>query len=88
MTIVHDDPVTLIIYVTGDYTQLAPSLIRGVVIVRGAALIEGATDVSELVFDPDVTNLINAKIGPYRLSRGLRRIDSTEVGGELVQGAR
>jgi hypothetical protein len=79
---------TGIIYVTGNYTQLAPSLIRGVVIVRGAARIEGLTDVSELVFDPDVTNLINAKIGPYRLSRGLRRIDSTEVGGELEGGGR
>ncbi len=77
---------TGIIYVTGDYVQRAPSLVRGVVIVRGAARIEGSGDIAELVFDPDVTSLINGSIGPYRLSRGLRRIDSTGVGGELVTG--
>jgi hypothetical protein len=79
---------TGIIYVTGDYVQRAPSLVRGIVIVRGSARIEGSGDIAELVFDPDVTSLINGTIGPYRLSRGLRRIDSTDVGGELIGGSR
>ena len=66
--------------------QRAPSLVRGIVIVRGSALIEGASDIAELVFDADVTSIINGQIGPYRLSRGMRRVDSTDVGGELTGG--
>ena len=79
---------TGIIYVTGDYEQRAPSLVRGIVIVRGDALVQGSGDIAELVFDPDVTSLINGSVGPYRLSRGVRRIDSVEIGGELTGGTR
>ncbi len=72
---------TGIIYVTGNYVQRAPSLVRGTVIVLGTAEVRGSGDIAELVFEADVTNLINGEIGPYRLSRGLRRLDTSAVGG-------
>ena len=72
---------TGIIYVTGNYVQRAPSLIRGTVIVRGTADIRGSGDIAELVFEDDITDLINGEIGPYRLSRGMRRLDTLSVGG-------
>ncbi len=79
---------TGVIYVTGNYTQAAPSLVRGTVIVLGSVNVSGAGDISELQFDASVTSLLNGNIGPYRLSRGIRRLDSTGVGGEAIPEVR
>ncbi len=69
------------IYVTGNYTQRAPSLVRGTVIVQGVATVEGLGDYSEVVFDQAIIDALNLNVGPYRMMRALRRLDRAPRGG-------
>ena len=72
---------TGLVYVTGDYHQQAPSLVRGVVICQGRARVLGGGDLSELVYDPSVVDQLMTQMGRYRMSRATRRLDRRGVGG-------
>lgn len=69
-----------LIYVTGDYVQESPSLVRGVVIVAGAATVTGVGDRAELVYDGNIVTELMQKSGQYRLARATRRVDRDVMG--------
>ncbi len=58
-----------LIYVTGDYTQNAPSQISGSIISQGAISIRGTGDFSEVFYDEPVLTQIRRHMGQYRFAR-------------------
>ena len=58
-----------LIFVTGNYTQKSPSLISGTVMVMGNTTIEGSLDISEIMYDQDIMDIVRQKLGQYRAAR-------------------
>jgi len=58
-----------VIYVTGNYTQSAPSLVSGAVIVLGTVRLIGAGDFSEIDWDSSIVQQIRSQLGGYRFTR-------------------
>ncbi|MFH0962856.1 MAG: hypothetical protein V2A58_02465 [Planctomycetota bacterium] len=57
-----------VLYVEGDYTQQAPSLVLGTLMVKGHFSISGLGDYSELDFDAGVRQRLLMITGQYRFS--------------------
>jgi hypothetical protein len=58
-----------IIYVEGNYVQRSPSMVKGLVIVTGAATLEGIGDLAELDYDSNICNQVLLFMGQYRFSK-------------------
>jgi len=58
-----------LVLVNGDYTQRSPSLISGSVIVLGDSDIRGGMEMSEIIYEDDILNVVRQKLGQYRFSR-------------------
>ncbi|RMF75838.1 MAG: hypothetical protein D6738_02850 [Acidobacteria bacterium] len=58
-----------LIYVTGTYTQNAPSQVSGSIISQGAVSIRGTGDFSEVFYDEAVLDQIKRHMGQYRFNR-------------------
>jgi hypothetical protein len=66
---------TGVVYVTGNYVQRAPSLVRGAVVVQGTASVSGLGDHAELTYDAGIVTALMREVGRYRFSRALHRTD-------------
>jgi len=64
-----------ILFVEGNFTQYAPSLVNGTVIVQGNISISGQGDYSEVDFDPSVRDRILSISGQYRFSAPMYFLD-------------
>ncbi len=58
-----------LIWVDGDYTQGAPSSVSGSIVCTGDVDIEGASDFSEVNYDPGILSQIQKHLGQYRFTR-------------------
>jgi hypothetical protein len=58
-----------IIYVKGNYVQDGPSLVSGAIIVQGTTTINGSGDFSEIDYDDDIRQQVQAELIPYRFGR-------------------
>lgn len=58
-----------LVLVAGDYTQLSPSLISGSVMVCGDTYMAGGMEMSEIIYEDDILNVVRQKLGQYRFSR-------------------
>jgi hypothetical protein len=62
-----------LIYVTGSVTMAAPAEIKGAMVVRGTASMQGVGDFVTVAFDHAVLDRLQREIGSYRFSRPTRR---------------
>jgi hypothetical protein len=58
-----------LVLISGDFTQLSPSLISGTVIVLGDTYMAGSMEMSEIIYEDDILNVVRQKLGQYRFSR-------------------
>jgi hypothetical protein len=58
-----------VIYVTGSYTQGAPSLVHGTVIGQGNIRLVGGGDFAEVDWDAAIVQQVRNQLGGYRFSR-------------------
>lgn len=58
-----------LIYVTGNYTQNAPSQVSGAIVGGGPIAIRGSSDFSEVVYDSAILTQIQRQMGQYRFNR-------------------
>jgi len=61
-----------VLYVEGDLTFKAPSLLRGTVICRGSVRVEGLGDVAEIEYDREFIESLMLSMGQYRISKAIR----------------
>ncbi len=66
------------LYVTGDFSMRAASVIRGQVVVLGSASVSAAADTAEVDYDEAVLNVLMEEIGQYRISRAVIDPESRE----------
>ena len=62
------------IYVAGNLDVDAPANLSGSVMVRGTVSMRGTGDVSELGFNEDILNVVQQKLGQYRIRRTMTRV--------------
>ena len=62
------------VYVAGDLTMEAPSVLSGSVIVLGKVDVRGAGDVSEIAYNEDILSVVRQKLGQYRVRRTVTRV--------------
>lgn len=68
------DPYTVssyngLIYVTGTYTQNAPSQVSGSIVAGNTIAIRGTSDFSEVVYDSSILTQVQRQMGQYRFNR-------------------
>ena len=61
-----------LLYVDGDVTISAPSVIRGSIIATGIVSVSGAGDYAEVEFDSGVLSALRLSMGQYRVSKAIR----------------
>lgn len=66
---------TGILYVNGNYTQYAPSLVNGTVMSSGGITVSGSGDYAEATFDPGARQRILTISGQYRFSTPMYYLD-------------
>lgn len=62
------------VYVAGDLSMDAPSVLSGSVIVRGKVTVQGSGDISEIAYNEDILNVVRQKLGQYRVRRTMTRV--------------
>jgi hypothetical protein len=70
-----------LIYVTGNLTLKAPSLVHGTIIVEGTITMTGLGDTTEVIYAEDVLDELRLEMGGYRITRPLLRVDPALTGG-------
>jgi len=63
------------LYITGNLTFRAPSLLRGTIVCRGTVLVEGRGDYAEIEYDKSVLSGLMVSMGQYRISKAIRFIE-------------
>jgi hypothetical protein len=58
-----------LVLVNGDFTMHSPSLISGTVIVLGDSYLAGTMEMSEIIYEDEILNVVRQKLGQYRFSR-------------------
>jgi hypothetical protein len=58
-----------VIYVTGTYSQTAPSQVSGAIIGHGTIRLVGGGDFAEATWDPSIVQQVRNNLGGYRFSR-------------------
>ncbi|NJN63701.1 MAG: hypothetical protein HC882_01685 [Acidobacteria bacterium] len=58
-----------LVYVTGNYTQNAPSQVNGSIVGRADVRINGSSDFSEVAYDEAILAQIQRHMGQYRFNR-------------------
>ncbi len=66
------------LYVKGDFSMRATSVLRGQVIVLGDVSVSATADTAEVDYDEPVLNVLMEEIGQYRISRAIIDPDSRE----------